>query len=113
MNYEDLTPEQKATYTEYIKVNLPTDEESAKHSTGEGVWCMVTPQAKTAHDTDEQGSEYEGILANDSLYYPGLEQGETIPILMQGEKRPIVPLKWLFEHYGNPNPAWTGAPENE
>ena len=100
MNYEDLTPEQKATYTEYIKVNLPASAADAETSNGEGVWCMVTPAAKAAHDASETGTEYEGILANDSLYYSGLEQGETIPVLLKGETRPIVPLAWLTEHYG-------------
>lgn len=100
MNYEDLTPEQKATYTEYIKANLPADAENEKTSNGEGVFIMVTPAAKRAYDENETGTEYEGILANDSLYYPGLEQGATVPVLMKGETRPIVPFNWLFDHYG-------------
>ena len=113
MNYEDLTPEQKATFTEYIKVNLPPAAELEPLSGGEGVFVMVTPATKAAHDADEQGTKYEGILANDSLYYPGLEQGTTIPFIMNGEKRPVVPYKWLIEHYGSPAPEWTGGPENE
>ena len=113
MNYEDLTPEQKATYTEYIKVNLPPAAELEEHSAGEGVFVMVTPAAKAAYDADEKGTKYEGILANDSLYFPGLEQGTQIPILMQGEKRPIVPYNWLFDHYGKPAPEWYGGDENE
>ena len=38
----------------------------------------------------QQGSGYKGILANDSIYYPGLMCGEEILFEMRGENRPVV-----------------------
>lgn len=102
MRIEELTPEQQATYSEYIKVNLTKCKDDEKDSAGEGVWCLVTKETKAAHDTDETGTEYEAVLDNDSFEYPGLIHGEIMPIRMNGEKRPIVPFNWLLEHYGAP-----------
>lgn len=88
-----------------IKVNLPPDEYWERESSGEGVFVLVAPDVKAAYDKDESGTMYEGILNNDSFYYPGLKHGVTVPILMRGEYRPIVPLKWLTEHYGEADKA--------
>lgn len=85
---------------EYIKANLPATEEAHKEGRGEGVWILVDESAKRAYDTDETGTIYRGILDNDSIYYPGLMHGEPVPVEMRGEARPVVPYKWLFDHYG-------------
>ena len=104
MNIEFLPLDEQAEYTEYIKVNLPYNKESEKTGAGfEGVWCLVDKTTKAAHDSDEIGTEYEGVLDNDSLVYNGLNHGEIIPIIMNGENRPFVPFYWLVAHYGNPD----------
>jgi len=91
---------------EHIKVNLPKSEEGYKEGSGEGCFVLVDEDAKRAYDTDEAGTEYTGILDNDSCYYPKLRHGETIPFEMRGDKRPVVPYSWLIEHYGKPAPEW-------
>ena len=42
---------------------------------GEGVWVLVDPETKKAHDTD---------------VYPGLNHGELLPFEMRGECRPVA-----------------------
>jgi len=113
MNIEELTPQEQKKYTEYIKVNLPARAEDEQLSAGEGCFVLVTPEVKKAYDEDESGTNYTGVLDNDSLYFPGLMHGTIIPFEMQGEKRPIVKFNWLLEHYGEPNPAWTGGADDE
>ena len=87
---------------EYIKVNLPASPEAEKNGNGEGVFVLVTPEVKAAHDIDEAGTMYEGIIDNDSLYYPTLKHGSTIPFEMRGHFRPVTPFYWLQHHYGDP-----------
>ena len=91
---------------EYIKANLPANEESYKTGNGEGVFVLVDDQTKKAYDDDKTGSGYSGILDNDSLYFKGLKHGEVIPLEMRGELRPVVPYTWLKEHYGEAAPEW-------
>lgn len=93
---------------EHIKVNLPKSEQGYIDGNGEGCFVLVDAEVKQAYDTDEAGTEYTGILDNDSCYYPGLEHGEIIPFEMRGEKRPVCPFNWLVEHYGAPAKEWTG-----
>lgn len=50
----------------------------------------VDEATRLAYDRDATGSGYKGILANDSIYYPGLMCGEEIPFEMRGEYRPVV-----------------------
>ena len=113
MNIKELAPQEQAKYTENIKVNLPPCEEMEQHSAGEGCFVLVTPEVKKAYDEDESGTSYEGVLNNDSLYFPGLMHGTIIPFEMRGEKRPIVRFNWLLENYGEPAPEWYGGAENE
>ena len=91
-------------YTEYIKINLPDSEEKYRSGNGEGCFCLVTPEVKAAYDADENGTTYEGILDNDSVYYPGLNHGTLIPFEMRGSFRPVVPYTWLIEHYSQEAP---------
>ena len=86
--------------TEYIKVNLPASSEAYESGNGEGVWVLVDPRTKEAHDSDTTGGVYFGILDNDSVYYPGLNHGEPIPFEMRGDKRPVTPIAWLEEWQG-------------
>lgn len=86
---------------EYIKVNLPGNEEAYKNGNGEGVWVLVEENIKKAYDTDESGTTYEGVLDNDSIYYPGLIHGTIIPFEMRGQNRPVTPYEWLIKNYGN------------
>ena len=84
---------------QHIKANLPTSESQYETGNGEGVFVLVTPEVKAAHDSDEAGTTYTGILDNDSYYYIGLKHGAEIPIEMRGECRPVVPFYWLIENY--------------
>ena len=84
---------------EHIKVNLPSTEHDYIAGNGEGVFVLVSDEVKAAHDADESGTSYTGILDNDSYYYIGLEHGAVIPFEMRGELRPVVPFGWLSEHY--------------
>lgn len=84
---------------EYIKVNLPASQEAYRNGNGEGVWVLVEENVKKAYDTDEGGTCYKGILDNDSVYYPALKHGVTIPFEMRGENRPVVPYTWLTSNY--------------
>lgn len=80
----------RETMTEYIKVNLPLTEQNYLDGNGEGVWVLVDPETKKAHDDDVFGKGYVGILDNDSFYYPGMNCGELIPFEMRGENRPVA-----------------------
>ena len=95
----------------FIKVNLPATEGDYISGNGEGVFMIVSDEVKRAHDTDEVGTSYTGILDNDSYYYIGLEHGETLPIEMRGDKRPVVPYQWLKEHYEINKAFFEGTPE--
>lgn len=96
----EVTKLQASHCTEYIKVNLPASSEAYESGNGEGVWVLVDPRTKEAHDSDATGGVYFGILDNDSVYYPGLNHGEPIPFEMRGDKRPVTPIAWLEEWKG-------------
>ena len=72
-------PMNRNAMTEYIKVNLPLTERDYAAGNGEGVWVLVDPETKKAHDEEATGGLYVGILDNDSCYYPCLNHGELIP----------------------------------
>lgn len=76
--------------SKYIKVNIPLTERDYLAGNGEGVWVEVDEATRLAYDSDAEGKGYKGILANDSIYYPGLMCGEEIPFEMRGEYRPVV-----------------------
>ena len=111
MKINDLPAQEQQKYTEYIKVNLPGSAEREAQGGGEGCYFLVDAETKRAYDTDESGTQYQGVLDNDSLYYPGLTHGEILSFTMQGEKRPIVSFNYLVEHYGEPAQEWTGGAE--
>lgn len=79
----------------YIKVNIPLTEENYLSGNGEGVWVEVDEVTRAAYDNDATGGRYHGILANDSLYYPGLGCGDEIEFEMRGDRRPVVSLDFL------------------
>lgn len=79
----------------YIKVNIPLTEENYLSGNGEGVWVEVDEATREAYDKDATGAGYKGILANDSLYYPGLGCGDVVEFEMRGECRPVVSLAFL------------------
>lgn len=83
----------------YIKVNLPATESDYISGYGESVFVLVDEKTKAAHDADQSGGSYKGILDNDSYYYKGLYHGAIIPFEMRGENKPVVPYSWLIEHY--------------
>ena len=83
-------PMNRNAMTEYIKGNLPLTERDYAAGNGEGVWVLVDPETKKAHDEEATGGLYVGILDNDSCYYPCLNHGELIPFEMRGECRPVA-----------------------
>lgn len=84
---------------DYIKVNLPATYGDYMAGYGESVFVIVSANTKKAHDSDETGTSYTGILDNDSYYYIGLNHGAIVPLEMRGDHRPVVPYSWLTEHY--------------
>lgn len=82
-------------YVHSIKANLPSTEAEYVEGNGEGCFFLIDDKAKKAYDTDEEGTVYEGILDNDSMYYPGLLHGTKVPLEMRGELRPVVPISFL------------------
>ena len=84
---------------EYIKANIPASMESYRSGNGEGCYFLVTEEVKRAYDQDEDNTNYVGILANDSLYYPELKAGAEVPLEMRGSFRPVVPYEWLQKSY--------------
>ncbi len=92
---EPITEDQNPENLNFIKVNIPPNEEAYKNGNGEGCFFIVDEETKAAYDRDETGGGYFGILDNNSLYYKGLEHGERLPIEMRGKKRPVVPLEAL------------------
>lgn len=84
---------------QHIKVNIPQSQEAYIEGNGEGVFVLVEDDVKRAYDTDENGTNYQGILDNTSVYYKDLTHGTTIPFEMRGEFRPVVPIEWLKANY--------------
>lgn len=83
----------------FIKANIPATPGDYEAGNGEGVFIIVSDNVKKAHDADENGTSYNGILDNDSYYYIGLNHGAIVPLEMRGDHRPVVPYSWLTEHY--------------
>ena len=79
----------------YIKANLPNSLEDYKTGNGEGCFFIVDQRTKDAYDKDISGVYYEGILDNDSIYYPKLKHGTLLPLEMRGAFRPVVPYEIL------------------
>lgn len=102
-------PDEKATFgggehmmenTHFIKVNLPDSEENYRTGNGEGMWVIVDDDTYEKHEADYEGRFFHGKLANNSVYYPGLTSGATVPFEMRGKHRPVVRFQWLDENYG-------------
>lgn len=84
----------------YIKANLPDTLEKYESGNGEGCFFIVDQRTKDAYDNDETGGGYEGILDNDSIYYPKLKHGTRLPLEMRGTSRPVVPYEVLQQYNG-------------
>lgn len=80
----------KSRMTEHIKVNFPPTAEDFASGNGEGMWVLVDPETKAAHDADATGGSYAGILDNDSIYFPGLGHGDAVRFEMRGEYLPVA-----------------------
>lgn len=88
----------------HIKVNIPVNETDYKNGNGEGVWVLVDGFTEEDYNNDEAGTgrdgiPYEGILDNDSIYYPGLTHGTVVPLELRGGGRPVVQFDWLDANY--------------
>lgn len=88
----------KSKMTEYIKVNFPLAADDFAAGNGEGMWVLVDKATKAAHDADETGGVYTGILDNDSIYYPGLNSGAVVQFEMRGENRPVAIFEGFLEN---------------
>lgn len=95
--------------TEYIKVNLPLTEQDALAGCGEGVWVLVDPKTKEEHDANMVGKGYSGILANDSIYYPGLNYGALIQFELRGKSRPVADITDLQTRFPHLTPEAKNA----
>lgn len=84
---------EKSSMTEYIKVNFPLTEEEYISGNGEGMWVLVDPETKKAHDEDASGGRHFGVLDNDSVYYPDLKHGTVFPFEMRGNSRPVADFR--------------------
>ena len=84
----------------FIKVNLPSSEEPYAMGVGEGVWVEVDKGVYDDYIEGSVGRFYVGELANDSIYYPGLLCGMSVPFEMRGESRSVVRYGWLVDNYG-------------
>ena len=89
----------------FIKANIPFNEEGYEHGFGEGCFFIVDDRTKEAYDRDETGGGFVGILDNDSWHYIGLVHGEQLPLEMRGKNRPVVPIDALSK--------WKLRPEEE
>nr|DAG82412.1 MAG TPA: protein of unknown function DUF3846 [Caudoviricetes sp.] len=81
--------------TEYIKVNLPGSEDSYKTGNGEGVWVLVSEQAKAAYDRDAEGffalASWTTILAIGL----GLTTARPFPLRCAARTGPLCPTNGL------------------
>ena len=89
----------------YIKVNFPLTAEDFAAGNGEGMWVLVDEETKAAHDADETGGVYTGILDNDSIYYPGLNAGAVVQFELRGENRPVAIFDGFLENLKRLTPA--------
>ena len=78
-----------------IKANLPRTQMEYEEGNGEGCWFIVDRSTKEAYDRNNIGSNFVGVLDNDSLFYEGLQHGVTLPIEMRGVFRAVVPVEAL------------------
>lgn len=83
----------------HIKVNLPLNSNVFKNGNGEGCWVLVKGKVKKLHDNNEYGGLYEGILDNDSYYYPSLKAGNKVLFSMRGDKRPVAIIEGFLDEY--------------
>lgn len=81
-----------------IKIILPKTEQDYINGYGESIWVLVNDETKAAHDRDETGGHYSGILDNYSIEYPNLKPGHVIPFEMRGEQKPVAFYDWLKDH---------------
>lgn len=85
----------------YIKTNIPSNEEDYRQGNGEGCFFLVDDKTMAAYEKDEEksGKAYFGILDSVPFSYGGLQPGMRLPLEMRGENRPVVPLSYLREHF--------------
>lgn len=84
---------------EHIKVNLPSNRDDFEYGNGEGCWVLVEPGIKEQCEAGYEGGNFEGLLDNDSFYYPDLKAGTTIRFEMRGECRPVAFIEDGLDQY--------------
>lgn len=82
-----------------IKVNLPRNEQGFNGGYGEGCFVEVAKEVSDKYDSNDRGGQFEGVLANDSYYYPELKTGDKIQFTMRGDKRPVALIENFLENY--------------
>lgn len=90
--------------THHIKVNLPLTEEDYTLGNGEGVWVIVDDKTKKAYDSCQVEKGCQGILDNDSLYYPGLNHGATLHFELRGKCRPVADYYGFLQKFSHLTP---------
>ena len=78
-----------------IKANLPDTLEKYESGNGEGCFFIVDQRTKDAYDNDATGCGYEGILDNDSIFYPSIDHGAIILLSLRGPDRAIANYDYL------------------
>jgi hypothetical protein len=78
----------------YKKIDILLSKDS---NSGEGVWCLLSPEDQKNYDDDVSGVISCAILCNDSKFYPTLLAGQVVPIKFNGDTRATIPTEWLNE----------------
>lgn len=86
--YEEIDPQVR-----YIKVNISADADSLKSGNGEGCFAIVSEENWLKANDDNAAGEFLFVLANDSIYYPGLVAGTVLEAEFRGEFRPVITKK--------------------
>ena len=87
----------------YTKGNLPGSLEAYRRGNGEGIFIMVDLQTNNKLNKDQTSGTFFGFSANDSIYYPSLNEeafGETskaIEFEFRGTKRPVLVKSKLLQ----------------
>ena len=82
-----------------IKVNIPRTNEDFTRGNGEGCFVSVSKDVFEKYTDDYQGGLFEGVLQNDSWYFPTLKNGTTIIFTMRGKNRPVAIIDELLKNH--------------
>lgn len=84
---------------ENIKVNIPRTKNDYANGNGEGCFVSVSTATFEKYQSDYTGGIFEGILQNDSWYFPDLKAETKITFTMRGKNRPVAFINDLLDVY--------------